>query len=152
MRQPAEVRGPAGIVGIVAGLVPSVASAVALRQLGGSKHDVAFAPNMLAKIFDKSTTKTVEYPTTVWTYLNSTPNGSRETRREQFVRYWHKQVKHESDIDLVTSTKQEKKRLTMELLSTRLSMLARLSSEVAKMNRLLNELEMALRGAKSISS
>jgi hypothetical protein len=67
------------------------------------------------------------------------------------IRYWHKQVRHASDIDMVASSKEEKKRLTIDVLSTRVSMLSRLSSEVFKMNRLLSELEMALRGTKSVN-
>jgi hypothetical protein len=55
-------------------------------------------------------------------------------------------------IDLVTACSDQKKTVTIAILSARITMLSQLASEVYKMNRLLNEMEMVLRGNKHVDA
>jgi hypothetical protein len=149
--------GAAGVVGIVAGVVPSLTAAYGLKQVSGKKHSAAAAPNMLAKLFDRKTTSHVEYPDSVWTFLNSHPTDTpKRTRKDIIIEKWLKDPnipmlksrRSEAVLDTLTASTSQKKKVTMTVLSARLIMLARVSAEVSKMNRLLNELELCLRGKK----
>jgi hypothetical protein len=149
-----------GITGIFAGIIPSIASALTLKEVNGRKHSAPAAPNMLAKIFDRPTTTTIEYPDSVWTFLNSEPvqhnAGEGKKRRDVIIDRWisDKNIPSFTDrsskeqIDLVTASTQQNKTLTIAVLSTRITLLQQLASETYKMNRLLLELEMALEGTK----
>lgn len=46
---------PSGIVGIAAGIVPSVASMYTLKAVNGAKKTSEVEPNMLAKLFGYQT-------------------------------------------------------------------------------------------------
>jgi hypothetical protein len=151
---------PSGITGILAGIVPSIASALTLKEVNGRKYSAPAAPNMLAKVFDRPTTSLIEYPDSVWTFLNSEPvqheANEAKRRREVIVDRWisDKNIPSFTDrsskeqIDLVTASAEQKKTLTIAVLSTRITMLQQLASETYKMNRLLLELEMVLEGTK----
>src|SRR5262249_42909779 len=140
-----------GITGILAGIIPSIASAYTLRAVNGPKHSAPAGPNMLAKMFNRSVSPEIEYPSSVWQFLNSIPADStngKKTRRELIVDRWVSDSNipaftdrsSQDQIDLVVASTEQKKTLTLGVLATRLTMLQQLGTEVFKMNRLLLEL------------
>jgi hypothetical protein len=148
-----------GITGILAGIIPSIASAYTLKEVAGRKYSAPAAPNLLCKVFDRPTTAQIEYPESVWQFLNTPPaDGSNKKRKDVIIDRWiadsnipaFTNRNSVQQIDAVCAVKEQKKTVTIGLLSARMSMLTQLSSEIFKMNRLLNELEMALRGAKHV--
>lgn len=70
---------PSGIVGIPAGVVPSIASMYTFKQINGKKKTSEVEPNMLAKLFNYPTNPEIEYPRCVWDYLHQVPRN-REQR------------------------------------------------------------------------
>ncbi len=149
---------PSGSIGIIAGLVPSLFSAIAVRQTGGGHYDAEARANMLAPIFDYSTIPEMRFPKSVWNYLNAHPTRgiTDSCRREQLIERWSKdrylRVFEEKDcktrLDSITGISQ--KNLTIQLVSDRLAMLRQLSAVVATMNRPLLEIVMVVRGVKSL--
>ena len=152
-----------GITGIIAGLVPSVASMYALKQYSGKKRTSDTAPNMLAKLFGYPASGEIDYPPSVWAYLNSVPQESNQDAKKAMVRKdilidrWlqDKNIPTFTDIndkrtlDIITATQSYKKGLTIDSLNARLTMLEQLQGEVAKMKRLLLELAMVLNEEKA---
>ena len=151
---------PSGILGIFAGVVPSFASFYAMRQVAGKRYSYKEEPNMLAKLFDRPVGLHCEYPDSVWNYLNAVPpNDPSEKRRADYIiERWIEDNNipsftsrsNEKQVDLVTGSKTIPKALTIDLLSTRQTMLDQLTSEVLKMKRLLLELMLCVRGTKQI--
>ncbi len=151
---------PSGILGIAAGLVPTFASLYAMKQVSGKKYSYQEEPNMLSKLFDQKVGLRCEYPDSVWTFLITVPpndpNGKR--RVDQIIDRWigdrnlpnFNSRTSIRQIELITATKSIPKTLTIDLLSTRQTMLDQLSSEVLKINRLLLELMLVARGIKQI--
>jgi hypothetical protein len=146
-----------GVTGILAGIIPSVASALTLKQLNGKKHSAPAAPNMLSKMFGRQTSQELEYPPVVWNFLDSPPTDNpKKTRKDIIIDRWIMDSNipvltdrnSPTQINAVTACSDQNKSLTISILSARISMLQQLSCEVFKMNRLLDELEMALRGEK----
>jgi hypothetical protein len=150
---------PSGTIGILAGLVPSAFSLYALRA-PESRYVRQSYPNMLSKIFDYPTIPRIEYPTSVWTYLNSKPpEEPSESRRSIMIDYWlhdqnirslrgsvHGKTIKTPDLDTLTGTKQNN--VTIQMLSDRLTMLRETRAVVMQMNRPLLELNMVSRGLK----
>jgi len=145
---------PSGTIGILAGLVPSAFSLYALKA-----PDIRYArqsyPNMLSKIFDYPTIPRIEYPNSVWTYLNSKPQSeASNTRREILIGYWIRDRNIHSlhnasktpDLDTLTGARQTN--VTIQMLSDRLTMLRETRAVVMQMNRPLLELNMVARGKK----
>jgi hypothetical protein len=147
-----------GVTGIVAGVIPSVASAMTLKEVNGRKHSEPADPNMLAKLFDRPITARNDYPDGVWTFLDTIPadDPKGKKRKDQMIDRWIADKNlpsftdrgSSSQIDLITNSEPQKKTVTISVLSTRLSLLSQLAAETFKMNRLLLELEMALDGSK----
>lgn len=151
---------PSGILGVLAGVVPSFASFYAMRQVSGKKYSYKEEPNMLSKLFDRQVGLHCEYPDSVWNYLTAVPpsDASGKRRVDQIIDRWVEDnnipsfTSRTSDrqVDLITASKSIPKTLTIDLLSTRQTMLDQLTSEVLKMKRLLLELMLAVRGTKQI--
>jgi hypothetical protein len=151
---------PSGTNGILAGVVPSIASAYALYQLNGKKKTSEEEPNMLAKLFDYPTNPEIEYPKAVWRFLNTVPpdDPSGKTRRDQLIDRWIKDKNISSftdrtsrkDLDIITASVPRKHGLSIATLNTRQTMLEQLSAEILKMKRLLFDLSMAVRGEKTL--
>ncbi|HNB23906.1 MAG TPA: hypothetical protein PKZ32_15930 [Candidatus Melainabacteria bacterium] len=151
---------PSGILGVLAGVIPSFASFYAMRQVAGKKYSYKEEPNMLSKLFDRPVGLHCEYPDSVWNYLAAVPpnDPSGKRRVDQIIDRWivdnnipsFTSRSSERQVDLITGTKTIPKTLTIDLLSTRQTMLDQLTSEVLKMKRLLLELMLAVRGTKQI--
>lgn len=148
-----------GVTGIIAGMVPSLASMYALKAYSGKKRTSEKEPNMLAKLFDYPTNSEIEYPASVWKFLTSVPaEGGGKTRKEELIERWvsDKNIpsftdsKAKKQLDILTASEARKKGLSIDSLNTRIVMLEQLDGEVGKMKRLLLELAMAVNGIKQI--
>lgn len=151
---------PSGVLGVLAGVIPSFASFYAMRQVSGKKYSYKEEPNMLSKLFDRPVGLHCEYPDSVWNFLAAVPPNEPTGKRrvDLIIDRWIEDNNmpsfvsrsSERQVDLITGTKSIPKTITIDLLSTRQTMLDQLSSEVLKMKRLLLELMMAIRGTKQI--
>lgn len=149
-----------GINGIIAGIVPSLASMYALKAYGGRHKTSEQEPNMLAKIFDYPTNSETDYPASIWKFLTTVPasEGGTRTRKDQLIDRWisDKNIpsftdsKSKKQLDAVTASVAQKRGLCIENLNVRLVMLEQLEGEVLKLKRLLLELSMAVNGSKTI--
>lgn len=153
-----------GIVGIAAGIVPSLASGYALKAYSGKHLKSECEPNMLAKIFNRPTNQDIEYPKSVWVFLNTAPAGETgsasagKTRKDQLIERWisDKNIPSFTDksnakeIDILTATASQKKGLSIDNLNVRLVMLEQLQGELAKMKRLLMEIAMVITDEKEV--
>lgn len=152
---------PSGILGIAAGVVPSVASMYTLKAVNGKQKTSEVEPNMLAKLFDYPTNPNIEYPAAVWAYLHQVPadQPSGKIRKEQLVDRWISDAnmsvftdrKSKTQLDILTASVPQKKGLSIASLSSRIAMLSQLHSEIWKIKRLLLEATMVLQGDKQIS-
>jgi hypothetical protein len=149
-----------GTMGILAGVVPSIASMYTLKAVNGKKKTSEVEPNMLAKLFGYPVNQDIEYPVSVWRFLNQTPadEPKAKTRHDQLVDRWIKDSNipnftsrdNKEQLDVLTASVAQKKGLTISTLSTRQVMLQQLSAEVLKMKRMLLELAMAVQGEKQL--
>lgn len=148
-----------GITGILAGIVPSAASMYAMKQVSGKKKTSEVEPNMLAKVFDYKTNTNIEYPKTVWDYLNQVPAAdppNSSTRKEQMIDSWISDANisaftdrsSKDQLDILTASKSHKGGLSIDTLTARKVMLQKLSAEIMKMKRMLLEIAMVLEGDK----
>jgi hypothetical protein len=149
-----------GTLGILAGIVPSIASGIALYQLNGKKETSEKDPNMLSRLLGYPATEDIDYPKPVWDFLLTIPayGGSNKSRKEQLIDRWisDKNIPNFTDrtskeqLDIITASTPRKKGLSIGTLNTRQQLLQQLSAEVLKMKRLLYELSMTVRGTKQI--
>lgn len=151
---------PSGSVGIIAGIMPSLASMYALHQLTGRKETSHNEPNMLSKFFNYPGGPEIEYPDVIWQFLNSVPpeDNSGKTRKQQLIKRWiedknlssFKNADPNQLLDVLTASKSTKKALSIPILQMRIMMLQQLGAEILKMKRMLLELSMVTRGSKTI--
>ncbi|HEY9719920.1 MAG TPA: hypothetical protein V6C69_20740 [Trichormus sp.] len=147
-----------GAIGIVAGLVPSIFTAYALRSGSGEKYERNAHPNMLSKVYGFPTHEGIEYPETVWTYLNMPPPGTdKRSRREMLIDHWVSDINihifkngvTKDDLVLLTGAAQPK--VDIELLHDRMTMLSEVEAATLQMNRPLLEINMAMQGKKKLA-
>lgn len=149
-----------GTVGIVAGIVPSIASGYALKAYSGKHKTSEVEPNMLAKLFDRPINEDIDYPASVWTFLNTVPANEpgSKTRKAQLIDRWisDKNIPSFNDqasskeIDIITATAPQKKGLSIENLTVRMVMLEQLQGELSKMKRMLMEIAMVITAEKEV--
>jgi hypothetical protein len=151
---------PSGIIGIAAGIVPSLASMYTLRAVNGKITKSEVDPNMLAKLFGYPTNSEIEYPNSVWQYLNQVPadNPKSKRRLDQIIDRWitdanmpeftDRKSKHQ--LDVLTASVSQRKGLSIATLQARSTMLQQLHSELMKMKRMLLELTMVVQGEKKV--
>lgn len=152
---------PAGAIGIVAGVVPSMFSLYAIKSMDSDKYKRESYPNILSKIFDYPTLPRIDYPSSVWRYLNAAPAGSgsasdgdKRIRLRMLKDHWiadpnvqtFVEGHGEKELDLITGKNQS--RVSISLLTDRLIMLREVKAVVFGMNRPLRELSMVERGTK----
>jgi hypothetical protein len=152
---------PSGIVGIVAGIVPSAASLYTFKQMTGKRMPSEVDPNMLAKLFNYPVSGDIDYPKTVWTYLNQPPAGNptAKTRKDQLIDRWVADSNipgftdraSKKQLDALTASAAQAKGLSIGTLNTRHVMLEQLDAEIQKMKRMLLELNMAVQGEKQLA-
>lgn len=151
---------PSGIVGIAAGIVPSVASMYTLKAVNGAKKNSESEPNMLAKLFGYPTNPDIDYPPSVWKYLHQVPASEPKgkTRLEQIVDRWVSDSNmalftdrnSKTELDVLTASVSQKKGLSIATLTARSVMLQQLHAEILKMKRNLLELNMVAQGEKQL--
>lgn len=152
---------PSGIMGITAGVIPSIASMYALKASAGKKYTSENDPNMLSKIFGNKVSDDSDYPESVWTFLNQVPaeGKTNRTRRDQLIDRWitdasiptftNRDSKRQRDI--LCASGSHRKSLDIDTLNMRTVMLGQLAGEVQKMKRNLLELAMTIDGSKVFS-
>lgn len=153
---------PSGILGILAGVIPSIASLYTFRQLSGKKHHSRFDPNMLAKLFGYPTTVDIDYPDSVWTFLMQVPadGTSSKTRVDSILDRWISDAnlkaftdrESKRQLDILTGSAIHKKSVDIAVLNARKVMLSQLAAEIMKMKRMLLEMSMALHGEKELAA
>lgn len=149
-----------GVTGVIAGVVPSVASLYAMKVYSGKHKTSEVEPNMLAKLFAYPTNSETEYPKSIWNFLNTAPAGesSNRSRKDQLIDRWvadsnipaFTDPNSRQQMDVITGCNSQKKGLSIDTLNARMVMLEQLEGEVMKMKRLLMELVMVTNGAKQI--
>jgi hypothetical protein len=150
---------PSGIVGISAGVAPSIASMYALKAAAGKSYKSETNPNMLAKVFGNPGNEETDYPDSVWKFLNEVPakENTNRSRRDQLIDRWiadtsiptftNRESKMQRDI--LTASGSYPKSLSIDTLNMRMVMLQQLAAEVMKMKRMLLELAMVVEGSKT---
>jgi hypothetical protein len=134
------------IIEMAGGAIQTGLSALALRQQQGGKRIVAPKPNMLAPIFDQSADETSRYPRLVWQYLNSpsTNTGATQSRRQMLVKQWLETGRLNTRdpvlIASITGNSARKYPVTIDILDTRMAMLADVNALVSRIDRLLLEI------------
>jgi len=141
---------PEGIIGILAGVIPTALALRSLRQMNGEKRELLGYPNMLAPVFERGHDEEAFYPTSVWNWLNQVPAKSKEakTRRQMLIDKWKKsnyvwdEKKANAEVHLaaLTGTLGKKREMTIALLQNRQAMLTDLRTEVVQLKRALLEL------------
>jgi hypothetical protein len=146
-----------GTIGIAAGLVPSVFSAYAVHSLGGSHYHRDPYPNVLCKIYGFPALPAINYPDSVWRYLNTVPPGeTTKTRRDLLISHWvqdrnihifdHGITKEE--LKLLVGIDQSK--VSIDLLTDRLTMIREVKAFALQMSRALLEINMIVREKKHL--
>lgn len=139
---------PDGILGILAGAIPTVLSLYAMHLSHGEKVNAVVRPNMLSPLLTQQT-ETQFFPKSVVAYLNFPSSEVQgQTRRQALIERWIKDKYFEHDnsqeskrlIGLLAANQSEKKAVDIELLQTRQRMLDDLRTEVFKMKRTLLEI------------
>ena len=147
---------PSGSIGIIAGIVPSVFSAIATRSSSGGTYKRQIYPNMLTKIFDLPAIPRVEYPGVVWLYLNAAAPGETETRKQKmqnrwrkdpYISYFHHNV-CDDNIKLLTGNAPYVGDLDM--VSDKLIMMGQIKAITLQMTRPLLEICMVVRDIKQM--
>jgi hypothetical protein len=148
---------PSGSIGIIAGLVPSIFSLYALRETSGEKFKRPPKPNMLSKLFDYPIPPQLEIPDSVWKYMSSVPpEGFSDPRIEILKGRWlsdrnlttYTDATSDQQMDILTGRLEDK--VTIQVLSDRLTMLNQMSALIVRIARPLLELNMVLQGNKQI--
>ncbi|MBC7997848.1 MAG: hypothetical protein IAF58_07890, partial [Leptolyngbya sp.] len=152
---------PSGIVAIPAGIVPSIASLWTLKQINGAKKQSEVEPNMLAKLFGYPTNPDIEYPKSVWTFLNQVPADEPRSKKrlDQLIDRWvsdsnmpdFNDRQSKKQLDVITASVSQRKGLSISTLNSRSVMLQQLHAEVGKMKRMLLELAMVVEGEKTLN-
>ncbi len=153
---------PSGIIGIPAGVIPSIMSLYTFRQINGPKMTSEAEPNMLAKIFGYPITCCCDYPRSVWEFLNQVPANApaSKSRRDQLIDRWitdsnipsFSNRHSKQQLDILTASVCQRNGLSIATLSARQVMLQQLSAEVLKMKQMLLELTMAVQGDKQLTA
>lgn len=137
-------------VQVVGGAGGVALSILALRQQGG-EGSLGIAPNMLAPIFGRKPELRSVYPDDVWIYLNTAPATDPRVHvpwKSELIAEWVRLGKigppdapaSQEKIDQLASRIADQKRLSIDLLTDRGSMLLDLRSRLSLMSRDLRDL------------
>ena len=147
-------KGAGNVIGFAAGGLSTLLSFHSLRQQHSEGRPAWALPSMLGPFFSEPQEPGV-YPPDIWTYLSSAPENasSYASRKERLLVEWRgagrfpplDSPRAKARIELVTSTDATDKKLSMDLLSERVAMLADVREEVSAMKRYLAEILSAVR-------
>jgi hypothetical protein len=135
---------PAGVIGVVGGVLNIGISTYTLRLNQGEHLSHPIEPNMLSQVFGYKGPE-CQFPTGVWNYLNDPYPGTdsaTETRRLHLIRVWVKLARisppsteaGKKRIGLLTGLVPLNKQLTIDLLEDRSLMLSDLHAAVSQMD------------------
>ncbi len=139
------------------GVVQSGLALLALKQQRGEKRIASGLPNMLSRVLGSK--PAVEYPETVWNFLNAVPNAGSETRtrRQIMMEHWRRlglidrnrrdKTAEDERLKTIVGTKPQSK-VSIDLLDARSAMLHDLRAMVSEMDNYLLELTLFLKTIK----
>lgn len=143
-------------LGVGSGVGSTVLSIIWIREQRGPQHSVGRIPNMLAPLFARQPVLNSYYPQPVLEYLRSTPPGEGAesgSRLGQLMAEWRQvgrlgppgSAQTEQKITQLTSSLDDKTKLSIDDLSDRIAMLGDVTGRVALMKRDLAELMLSVR-------
>ena len=146
-------------IGVGSGVASTALSLVAMRLQRGPQGAVGRIPNMLAPLFSKPGELNSYYPPEVMEYLRSVPpdeSAGAGSRLEQLMTEWRQDgrlgpadsAKTEQQIARLTSSLNDKTRLSIDDMGDRTAMLADVTGRVGLMKRDLADLMMSVRGSR----
>jgi hypothetical protein len=149
-------------IGVAGGAGSVVLSIVGMRMQGGRKS-LGDSPRMLARFFGREpeATEAIQsvYPEEVWAYLNSARSSQPNvvTRREQLIAKWRSEgrinhdgsPKGERKIESMSTSISQLRKLSINDMSDRVTMLLDVRARVSLMKRGLSEI---LRGLSVVRS
>ena len=129
------------------GVIQTSVALLALKQQTGERRLVEGVPNMLARMLDIS--PAVDYPPTVWKYLNSSSPDQSKTRRQILVEHWTKSgmlerakgkgVRPNEHLHHMSGSKPQVL-ISIDLLDARAAMLTDLKAAISEMDVCLAEI------------
>jgi hypothetical protein len=149
-------------IGVAGGAGSVVLSIVGMRMQGG-RQSLGDSPRMLARFFGRQPDATEiiasGYPEEVWSYLNSAPPSQPNigTRREQLIAKWRSEGRIQRDdspkgkrsIESMSSNISQLRKLSINDMSDRVTMLLDVRAKVSLMKRGLSEIVRGLSAPKS---
>ena len=147
-------------IGVGSGIASTLLSIVGIRLQHGPQHSAGRIPNMLAPLFARPSVLSSSYPQPVLDYLRSAPPGENQasgSRLEQLMAEWQQfgrvgppgSAKADKKIGRLTSSMDDKTKLSIDDISDRFAMLADVSGRVALMKRDLGGLMLSVRAEKT---
>lgn len=146
-------------LGVGSGIASTVLSIVGIHLQGGPQRSVGRIPNMLAPLFGRPAALNSYYPREVLEYLRNVPPGTdpgSASRLDQLMAEWRQagrvgpagSAKTDQQIARLTSSLDEKTRLSIDDISDRIAMLGDVTGRVALMKRDLADLMLSVRAAR----
>jgi hypothetical protein len=150
-------------IGVAGGAGSVLLSIIGIHKQGGGRQSLADSPRMLARFFGRQPDATEAipsgYPEEIWSYLNSVapsqPNTG--TRREQLIAKWSSEGRIKQDgspkgerrIESLSGNISQMRKLSINELDDRVTMLLDVHAGVSLMKRGLSEIVRALSAARS---
>ena len=159
-------------IGVAGGTGSVLLSIVGIHKQGGGRQSLGDSPRMLARFFGREPAATEAipsaYPEEIWSYLNSVPppqsnpsqsnpsqsnaNQSNATRRDQLILKWRSEGRINQDgsprgerrIESMSSNISQLRKLSINDMSDRVTMLLDVRAKVSLMKRGLSEIVRAL--------
>src|SRR5262249_1405692 len=133
-------------IGVASGVGSTMLSVIGIRSQRGPLHSVGRVPNMLAPLFGRQTELNSYYPPSVLEYLYHTPAGQgveSGSRLDQLIHEWRQagriapigSSKTNQQIVRLTSSLNDKAKLSIDDISDRIAMLLDVTGRVGLMKR-----------------
>jgi hypothetical protein len=146
-------------IGVGSGVASTALSLVAMRLQRGPQGSAGRIPNMLAPLFGKPGELNSYYPPEVMEYLESVPadeTAGAGSRLEQLMTEWRQDgrlgpagsPKTDQQIARLTSSLDDKTKLSIDDMGARMAMLADVTGRVGLMKRDLADLMLSVRGPR----
>ena len=146
-------------LGVGSGIASTVLSIVGIHLQRGPQRNVGRIPNMLAPLFARRAVLNSYYPPEVLEYLRSVPPGEAPatgSRLDQLMAEWRQagrigpagSAKTNQQITRLTSSFEDKTRVSIDDISDRMAMLGDVTGRVALMKRDLAQLLLSVHSAR----
>ncbi len=144
------------VVSVVGGAASALLAVLGIHiQSKPGERPLSGSPNMLAPFFDRQSEYHTRYPETLWKYLNSPvpTEPDKGTRRDRLFKEWVDQgdisqktsPKEEARIAFLTSPSSENRKMTLDLINQRSSMLLGVRVWTGLFKRDLSKLMLAVK-------